>query len=92
MHVIKHVRIDKFRAFHDLDIGTDHDVIAIAGQNGTQKTTLLGMLAQPFSLSLEEAKLHDAKTVEGGSFCSQLKDKFKFAPPHDVPGEKAGIV
>lgn len=87
MHIIKSIHIDKFRAFHGLDIPTDKNVVAIAGQNGTQKTTLLGMLAQPFSLSLEEAKLHDAKTVEGSAFCSQLKDKFKFAPPHDVPGE-----
>jgi predicted ATPase len=87
MHIIKSIHIEKFRAFHALDIPTDKNVIAIAGQNGTQKTTLLGMLAQPFSLSLEEAKLHDARTIEGGVFCSQLDDKFKFTLPHDRPGE-----
>lgn len=43
------------------------------------------MLAQPFSLSLPTAKLHDARTVQGGTFCSQLSDKFKFALPHDLP-------
>jgi ABC-type iron transport system FetAB ATPase subunit len=87
MHIIKRIQIEKFRAFHNLDIPLDRDIIAIAGQNGTQKTTLLGMLAQPFSLSAETAKLHGEKTIEGLNFCSQLKDKFKFAPPHDLPGE-----
>ena len=86
MHIIKSIHIEKFRAFQNLDILTDKNVVAIAGQNGTQKTTLLGMLAQPFSLSSEDANLHNAKTVEGGRFCSQLNDKFKFAPPHDLPG------
>lgn len=87
MHIIKSIHIEKFRAFHNVPINLDKNVVAIAGQNGTQKTTLLGMLAQPFSLSSEDAKLHDVKTVEGGNFCSQLKEKFKFAPPHDLPGE-----
>jgi predicted ATPase len=87
MHIIKSIHIKKFRAFHDLDIPTDKNVVAIAGQNGTQKTTLLGMLAQPFSLSSVKAKLHDVRTVEGTVFCSQLDDKFKFAPPHDLPGD-----
>ncbi len=87
MHIIKKIHIKQFRAFHNVEIPLDKNVIAIAGQNATQKTTLLGMLAQPFSLSSEKARLHDVKTVEGGNFCSQLKDKFKFAPPHDLPGE-----
>lgn len=92
MHIIKSIHIEKFRGFHGLDISIDKNVVAIAGQNGTQKTTLLGMLAQPFSLSAENAKLHDVKTVEGGNFCSQLKDKFKFAPPHDLPGEHRWLI
>ena len=43
MHIIKKIHIEKFRAFENVDIPLDKDVVAIAGQNGAMKTTLLGV-------------------------------------------------
>ena len=51
MVIIRAVDVKKFRGMSNVNVSLDGDVVAIAGQNGTHKTTLLGMLAQPFSLS-----------------------------------------
>ena len=64
----------------------DRDVIAIAGQNGAMKTTLLGLLAQPFSLEKKDHPMYHAKTIEGTNFKSDLRDKFKFSPTFDPIG------
>lgn len=86
MTIIRSVNIKRFRGISDAQILLDGDVVAIAGQNGTHKTTLLGMLSQPFSLSNKNAPLHGAKTVDGMSFGSKLKDKFKFSEEFDIVG------
>lgn len=49
--IIEKAYIKKFRKFTDLEITCGKKLTIIAGQNGTQKTTLLGLLAQPFSMS-----------------------------------------
>lgn len=89
MAIIKGIKIDKFRGFKDVTIPLGGDVVAITGQNGTQKTTLLGMLSQPFSLSNPDAAMYGAKTIDGSAFGSQLSDKFKFSPKFDVAGAHA---
>lgn len=43
------LNIRQFRRFSNIDIPIGPGVTLIAGQNGTSKSTLLGMLAQPFS-------------------------------------------
>lgn len=52
----------------------------VSGQNGTGKSTLLGMLGQPFGLD-------DTKDVFGRSMRAKFTDMFKLSPDHDVPGE-----
>lgn len=49
--IIEKIHILKFRKFIDLEIKCGRKLTVIAGQNGTQKTTLLGLLAHPFSMS-----------------------------------------
>ena len=46
------LHIDKFRRFSNITIPFGDHVTIIAGQNGTSKSTLLGMLAQPFSFGI----------------------------------------
>jgi len=60
---VKSLAIKYFRRFKDNDIRFGDKVTLIAGQNGTSKSTLLGMLAQPFSFGVlrgESAKRIDA--------------------------------
>ena len=84
MHIIKSVHIEKFRAFHDLDIPTDKNVVAIAGQNGTQKTTLLGMLAQ--SVTVTQKPFNGERTIDGEAFKTDMREKFKFEEEFDKVG------
>lgn len=86
MHIIKNIHIEKFRAFENVSIPLNKNVVAIAGQNGAMKTTLLGMLAQPFSLEQRKHPMYHAKTIEGTNFKSDLKEKFKFSPVFDPIG------
>lgn len=90
MHIIKSIHIEKFRAFHDLDIPTDKNVVAIAGQNGTQKTTLLGMLAQ--SVTISQRPFNGEHTIDGESFKTDMREKFKFSEQYDKIGEHAWSV
>ena len=47
--IIKHVFIEKFRDIENLKLNIGAKVTFIAGSNGTSKTSLLGLIAQPFS-------------------------------------------
>lgn len=91
--IIEKVHILKFRKFIDLEIKCGKKLTVIAGQNGTQKTTLLGLLAHPFSMSKknpddenpdsisEDEQVKDfseAKTIQGHTFQSKFASKFKF--------------
>lgn len=86
MKIIEKVHIDKFRSFENVDISFNHPVNAIIGKNGTLKTTLLGILAHPFSL--ETGKMSEEQPLIGGKkFNSRMSDKFKFSDTYDKPGE-----
>ena len=89
MAIINGIKIDKFRGFENVTIPLGGDVVAITGQNGTQKTTLLGMLSQPFSLNNRASAMYGARTIDGFTFGSQLREKFKFSPTFDVVGTHA---
>lgn len=57
---------------------------AIAGQNGTQKSTLLGIITQTFTLKTEDS-MRVEKPLCGGSYISAFKDKFRLSPTFDKP-------
>lgn len=83
--IIKSISIKKFRAFEDVSFVLGKRITAIAGMNATQKTTLLGMLGQPFTIS-KSHNMYGCKTLDGYNFRSQFKEKFKLSKKHDLIG------
>lgn len=77
---VESLEIKKFRNFKPMTIPVGRYVTVISGQNGTGKSTLLGMLGQPFGLD-------GTKDVFGRSMRAKFTDMFKLSPTHDVPGE-----
>lgn len=59
---ITKVNIEKFRGFHQQEFQVGSQITAIAGQNGTQKSTLLGMITQVFTLSESSTPLYGENT------------------------------
>lgn len=86
MKNIDKIYIHEFRKFHNIEITLGQKVTAIAGKNGTMKTTLLGILGQPFSMNNVNNPLCTERTLDGAEFETDLNDKFKFSPEKDVAG------
>ena len=84
--IIKSIEIEKFRAFENASFTLGKRITAISGRNATQKTTVLGMIGQPFTIS-KDHPMYGCKTIDGYNFRSQFKEKFKISPEHDVIGQ-----
>lgn len=78
--MIKSLYVEKFRAMKKLHIPLGQKVTVIAGQNATCKSTLLGMIGQPFGLKNE-------KTIFDKPFSTKFSDIFKFSKNNDMPGD-----
>ncbi|MGM9708780.1 MAG: AAA family ATPase [Prevotella sp.] len=85
--IVKKIHIEKFRAFRNQEFKVGSQITAIAGQNGTQKSTLLGMITQVFTLSEGKTPLYGEIPLCGGSYKSGFKDKFRLSPKYDKPKE-----
>lgn len=86
MRIVEKMYIKRFRGISEKEIVFNKPVNAIIGKNGTMKTTVLGMIAQPFTL--KTGPMAEESPLTGGRyFNSQLSDKFKFSPEYDIPGE-----
>lgn len=85
--IVEKLYVEKFRKLKDLEIPLGKKITVIAGQNGTLKTTLLGMIAQPFSLKNKENPLSEERTIDGQKFESKFKEKFKLSMEFDRPKE-----
>jgi len=83
--IIRSVDIKKFRGFNDVQFDLGINLTAIAGQNGTQKTTLLGILTQPFTVTDKENPLYGEKPLCGGNYKSLFSEKFKLSDSFDMP-------
>ena len=81
---ITHIHIERFRGFQNEDFEVGSLLTAIAGQNGTQKSTLLGIITQTFTLKTEDS-MRVEKPLCGGSYISAFKDKFRLSPTFDKP-------
>lgn len=77
---IKSLKIKKFRGINNEEIVIGKELTAIMGQNGAQKSTILGMLAQPFNFS-------SYKNIINEPFQTKFGDIFNFSEEHDAIGE-----
>lgn len=85
--IIDKISIKKFRGFENVEFDMGKHLTVIAGQNGTQKTTILGMLSQPFSITGNDNPMTIEKPLSGGSYKSAYSDKFKLSENFDNAGE-----
>lgn len=81
--LIKKIHIEKFRGFKDVEFELGENITVIAGQNGTQKTTILGLLSQPFSITDKTNPLASEKPLCGGNYKSSFSEKFKLSKSFD---------
>ncbi|WP_050491650.1 AAA family ATPase [Clostridium botulinum] len=84
--IIKSIEIEKFRAIENLNLRLGKNLTAIAGRNATLKSTLLGIIGQPFTIS-KDHPMYGCKTIDGYNFRSQFKEKFKISSKFDYKGE-----
>ncbi|GAA6377405.1 hypothetical protein I230019B6_27660 [Firmicutes bacterium i23-0019-B6] len=84
--IIESIEVEKFRAIENLSLDIGKNITAIAGRNATLKTTLLGMLGQPFTISSGHP-MYGCTTIDGYNFKSQFKEKFKISKKFDHHGE-----
>lgn len=83
--IINSIHIKKFRGFEDVGFELGKNITVIAGQNGTQKTTVLGLLSQPFTISEKSNPMYGEKPLSGGSFRSGFSEMFKLSNKFDQP-------
>lgn len=82
---INSLHISKFRGFHDVRFNLGKSLTVIAGQNGTQKTTLLGMISQPFTITDKSNPIYGESPLCGGNYKSLFSEKFKLSEQFDLP-------
>jgi hypothetical protein len=84
---ITKVSIEKFRGFQNVEFELGSHLTVIAGQNGTQKTTLLGLLTQPFTITDKKNPMYGEKPLSGESFRSEFSGKFRLSKNFDKIGD-----
>lgn len=85
--IIKKIYIKKFRGFQDVEFELGKYITVISGQNGTQKTTILGMLSQSFAITDDGHPMKNEKPLSGGTYRSSFAEKFKLSETFDIAGE-----
>lgn len=78
------LHIDDFRQFKDCEVVIGNKVTAIAGNNGTGKSTILGLLAN-------SSHLRRYKTYLGKPFRGEFSELFSATQEHDPSGGKASL-
>lgn len=72
---INSIQIKKFRSFADRTVELGSQVTVLIGRNGTMKTSLMGLIAHPFS--------SDSKDVFGKELKTKLKEVFRLSEKYD---------
>lgn len=76
IHSILGIRIKCFRSLKEQSLILGDQVTVLSGRNGTMKTSLMGLLAHPFS--------SDAKDAFGTDLKTPLQEVFKLSPEFDT--------
>ncbi|WP_396587704.1 AAA family ATPase [Bermanella sp. R86510] len=84
--IIDRVYVEKFRGFRDSSFKLGKYVTLLAGQNGTQKSTLLGILTQTFTIPTKNHPFSTERPLTGGTYRSAFQEKFRLSPLMDAPG------
>jgi len=80
--VIEKLQITKFRHLENIDLKFGKRLTAIAGQNGTGKSSVLGLLGHVFTFP------NTYKTLNNNPFATEYSEIFKFSyPQYDRPKE-----
>lgn len=79
--MIKNLYIDHFRAMKNFDIPLGSALTAIAGQNATGKSTLLGIIGNTFQLPQKSGK-----TVLGNAFKTEFSEILNGSKDKDTTG------
>ena len=84
--MLKKMYIKEFRGIKEQELEIANRITIFAGKNGTQKSTLLGLLAQPFVFYGKKHKNQTEKflTLFGTNFEAQFSDLFKFSKKYDI--------
>ncbi len=83
--IIDKVHITKFRAIENQEFTLGKWLTGIFGRNKTQKSTLLGIISQGFTIP-DDHIFAKEKSLDGYNFKSQMAEKFKF----DIKYEEIG--
>lgn len=83
---ITKIHIKKFRGIEEQEAELGKLLTIIVGRNGTQKSTLLGMLSQTFTLKPSNPMSRE-KPLSGGNYRSSFGEKFRLSDAFDKPGE-----
>lgn len=76
INLIAGIDIKKFRSIKDQKILLGEQITILSGRNGTMKTSMMGLIAHPFS--------SEAKDVFGNPLKTTLREVFKLSPDFDA--------
>ena len=77
---LEKIRIKKFRHMESLEVKFGKKLTVISGQNGTGKSTILGLVGQIFDYKGKE------KTKNNSKFATKYSEIFRFCPIYDKSG------
>lgn len=75
---VNSIYIEKFRSIENKQMDLGEHLTVISGKNGTMKSTILGLLAHPFSSP------NSAKDHFGNNLKTTMSDVFRFSKKHDL--------
>lgn len=81
---IRGIQIECFRSLKGQSLVLGKQITVLSGRNGTMKTSLMGLLAHPFT--------SDAKDVFGANLKTTLQEVFKLSPDFDKEDYKYHLV